>query len=87
MQVNQPQGGTQEATTNPFKVGDKVSYVTLKAEGSGYSFSARNGVIVEIDGQVATVRPGNGRTITLPLKKLTPDGQPNALTRALIGGS
>ncbi|BBN53315.1 hypothetical protein TRE132_14400 [Pseudomonas chlororaphis subsp. aurantiaca] len=87
MQVNQPQGGTQEATTNPFKVGDEVSYVTLKAEGKGYRFSAREGVVVEIDGEVATVRAGNGRIIPLPLNKLTPDGQPNALTRALTGGN
>ncbi|WIE52381.1 hypothetical protein [Pseudomonas sp. GM17] len=64
MQVNQPQGGTQEAITNPFKVGDEVSYVAIKAEGHGYRFSARKGVIVEIDSQVATVLAGNGRTIT-----------------------
>lgn len=87
MQVNQPQGGTQEATTNPFTVGDKVSYVALKAQGHSYHLSARKGVIVEINGQLAVVRIGNGHRIKLPLNKLTPDGQPNALTRALIGGN
>lgn len=86
MQVNQPKGGTEEATTNPLAVGDRVSYLQIKAEGRGYGFSARKGVITAIDGQVATVRVGNGRHITQPLNKLTPEGQPNALTRMLMGG-
>ncbi|WP_085597076.1 MULTISPECIES: hypothetical protein [unclassified Pseudomonas] len=86
MQVNQPQGGTAEATTTPLAVGDKVSYVTISGGGRSYRFSARKGVIVEINGNVATLRAANGRCITQPLDKLTPDGQPNALTRMLSGG-
>lgn len=86
MQVNQSQGSTEEATTTPLVVGDKVSYVQVRAEGRGYGFSARKGVIIAIDDQVATVRAGNGRHITQRLDKLTPDGQPNALTRMLMGG-
>jgi hypothetical protein len=43
-------------------------------------------VIEEINGDVATLRSANGRTTTQPLSKLTPDGQPNALTRMLMGG-
>ncbi len=85
MQVNQPKGGTGEATTNPLAIGDRVSYVQLTAVGRGYRVSARNGVITEIDGQVATVRGGDGRHITKPLAKLIPEGQPNALTRMLAG--
>ena len=85
MQVNQPQGGIAEASTNTLKAGDKVSYVTINAEGRSYSLSARTGVITEIEGKIATVRAGNGRRITLPLNKLSPEGQPNALTRALMG--
>ncbi|ROL71830.1 hypothetical protein BLX41_19400 [Pseudomonas protegens] len=85
MQVNQPQGGTAEATTTPLAVGDKVSYTALKAQGNGYRLSARNGVIVEINGPLAVVRIGNGHRTTLPLTKLTPDGQPNELTRMLCG--
>lgn len=86
MQVNQPKGGTEEATTNAPVVGDRFSYVLVRAVGGGYRFSAREGVITAIDGQVATVRAGNGRHITQRLDRLTPEGQPNALTRMLAGG-
>lgn len=83
MQANQPQGGTVEATTTPLAVGDKVSYVAMSRE---YHLSARTGVIIKIDGNVATLRTSNGRSTAQPLDKLTPDGQPNALTRMLMGG-
>ena len=86
MQVNQPKGGTAEATTTPLAVGDKVSYVAISGGGQEYRLSARTGVIVGIDGNVATLRASNGHRITKPLDKLTPDGQPNALTRMLMGG-
>lgn len=86
MQVNQPKGGTAEATTTPLAVGDTVSYVELSGGGREYRFSARTGVIEAIDGGVATLRSARGRTITQPLEKLTPDGQPNALTRMFMGG-
>ena len=86
MQVNQPQGGTAEATTTPMAVGDKVCYVAMSGGGQQYQLSARTGVIEAIDGSVATLRAPNGRCITKPLNKLTPDGQPNALTRMLMGG-
>ncbi|ARB26950.1 hypothetical protein HX787_19605 [Pseudomonas tolaasii] len=86
MQVNQPQGGTAKATTPPLNVGDKASYIEMSGGGREYRLSARIGVIVGIDGNVATLRAATGRTITQPLDKLTPDGQPNALTRMLIGG-
>lgn len=85
MQAQHQSSSVTEASTNTLKAGDKVSYVTIKAEGRGYSLSARTGVITEIEGEIATVRAGNGRSITLPLNKLTPEGQPNALTRALMG--
>lgn len=86
MQVNQPQGGTVEATTTPLAVGDKVSYVAMNGGGREYRLSARTGVITRIVGNVATLRTSNGRSTTQPLDKLTPDGQPNALTRMLMGG-
>ena len=86
MQAQHQSSSVTEASTNTLKAGDKVSYVTINTEGRGYSLSARTGVITEIEGEIATVRAGNGRRITLPLNKLTPEGQPNALTRALMGG-
>jgi len=87
MQVNQPKGGIVEATTSPMAVGDKVSYVEMSGGGQQYRLSARTGVIEAIVGNVATLRAPNGRRLTKPLDKLTPDGQPNALTRMLMGFS
>ena len=84
MQVNQPKGGTAEATTTPLAIGDTVSYVAMTGGGREYRLSARTGVIVGIDGNVATLRAANGRTVTQSLDKLTPVGQPNALTRMLM---
>ncbi|MDQ0739229.1 hypothetical protein [Pseudomonas sp. W4I3] len=86
MQVNQPQGGTAEATTTQLAVGDEVSYVAISGGGRNYRFSARKAVIEAITDDIATLRSANGRTTTQPLSKLTPADQPNALTRMLMGG-
>lgn len=85
MQAQHPSSSSTKAITNLPAIGDRVSYIELTSEGRGYRFSARKGVITEINGQVATVRAGNGRQITHPLNKLTPEDQPNALTRMLTG--
>jgi hypothetical protein len=84
MQVNQPKGGTAEATTTALAVGDKVSYVAMSGGGKEYRLSARTGVIEAIDGSVATVRTARGPSITKPLGKLTPEGQSKPLTRMLM---
>lgn len=86
MQVNQPQGGIAEATTTLLAVGDEVSYVAMSGGGREYSLRARTGVIEGIYGNVATLRTANGRSVTHPLDKLTPDGQPNALTKMFMRG-
>lgn len=86
MQAQNPSSSAVEANTTPFAVGDKVSYVAISGGGRSYRFSARKAVIQGIDGNVATLRSANGRTTKQPLSKLTPDGQPNALTRMLMGG-
>ncbi|MEX5558095.1 hypothetical protein Q1J45_11025 [Pseudomonas rhodesiae] len=86
MQVNQPQGGTAEATTTPLAIGDTVSYVAMSGGGREYRLCARTGVIVGIEGNVANLRTANGRCVTQPVDKLTPEGQPNALTRMLMRG-
>lgn len=86
MQVIQPNGGTAEATTTPLAIGDTVSYVSISGGGRSYRFSARKAVIEAINGDIATLRSTNGRCTTQPLSKLTPAGQPNALTLMLMGG-
>ena len=68
-----------------FAIGDKVSSVKSSSSGNRYRYSAREGVITEINGHAATIKARNGRTTTQPLSKLTPAGQPNALTRMLMG--
>lgn len=86
MQAQNPSSSAGEAITTPLAVGDKVSYVAISGGGRSYSFSARQAVIEAISGDIATLRSANGRTTTQPLSKLTPDGQPNALTHMLMGG-
>ena len=86
MQAQNPSSSALEANTTPLAVGDQVSYVAISGGGRSYRFSARKAVIQAIDGNMATLRSANGRTTKQPLSKLTPDGQPNALTRMLMGG-
>lgn len=86
MQVNQPKGGTVEATTTPLAVGDEVGYSTIIGGGRSLQLIAARGVITAIDGSVATVRRDNGQSITCPLNKLTPSGQINKATYTLTGG-
>lgn len=84
MKAEHPSSSTAEAITNPFNIGDKVSYVVMTSTAHGYQFSARMGEITDINGDVATVKSRNGSS-RQPLSKLTPEGQPNALTRMLAG--
>ncbi|MBM1199326.1 hypothetical protein GYM96_05970 [Pseudomonas fragi] len=85
MKAEHPSSSTAEAITNPFNIGDKVSYVVMTSTAHGYKLSDRLGEITVINGDVATVKSRNGRNIRQPLSKLTPEGQPNALTRMLAG--
>lgn len=85
MKAEHPSSSTAEAITNPFNIGDKVSYVAMTSTAHGYQFSARMGEITDINGDVATVKSRNGRSSRQPLSKLTPEGHPNALTRMLAG--
>jgi hypothetical protein len=87
MQAQTPEVSGAEATTNTFVVGDRVSYVVTKTTGRGVRFTAREGKIIAIDGGTATVQARNGTRTTLPFDLLTPEGQPNALTRALMGSN
>ncbi|SFC76717.1 hypothetical protein SAMN05216577_11093 [Pseudomonas citronellolis] len=85
MQAHQPQGGGAKASTPDYKVGDRVSFPVIRRAGSGFRISIREACIAELGGLTATVRYGNGRTDIIRLDDLTPAGQPNALTRALLG--
>lgn len=86
MKAEHPSSSIAEASTNEFNIGDKVSYVVMTGTANSYQLSARMGEIIVINGDVATVKSRNGRSSMQPLSKLTPEGQPNALTRMLAGG-
>ena len=83
MKAEHPSSSIAEASTNEFNIGDKVSYVVMTGTANGYQLSARMGEIIVINEEVATVKSRNGRSSMQPLSKLTPEGQPNALTRML----
>lgn len=85
MQIQTPNGSAAEATTNTIKVGDQVTYVKITATAGGYGMSVKEAKVIAINNGVAEVRSRNGRTSTQPVHKLTPAGQRNALTRALVG--
>ena len=85
MQAQNPSSSAVEASTNPLKVGDDVSFVVARTMARSVEFSVRKGTIKAIDGQVAIVESRHGRSIQ-PFSKLTPEGRPNALTRMLMGG-
>ena len=85
MQAQTLNGSAAEATTNTIQVGDQVTYVKMKTTAGGYGLSVKEAKVIEINGAVAKIRSRNGRTSTQPLHKLTPAGERNALTRALLG--
>jgi hypothetical protein len=85
MQDQTLNGSAAEATMNTIRVGDQVTYVKMTTTAGGYGLSVKEAKVIEIDGVVAKVRSRNGRISTQPLQRLTPVGQRNALTRALLG--
>jgi hypothetical protein len=84
MQAQHPSSSVTEASTIPLKIGDSVSYFIARTLAHSIRLSICVGVIEAIDGQVAIVVSGHGRSLQ-PLNKLSRDGELNALTIALIG--
>ncbi len=85
MQAQNQSGGPAEASTSPVKIGDKVSFVITREDSSGFSMSARKGEVIEINNRMARVKYLNGQKVWVSLGALTPQGQPNSLTQALLG--
>lgn len=75
--------GEKEVNETTFQPGDAVSYVVSKKTGRGYSFSARKGTLVEINGGLAIVRARNGKEVAVRVEGLRAADQPNALTEGL----
>lgn len=87
MQAQTPEVSGEKATTNPIKVGDSVSYVTVRSSGRSVQMSTRKGKVERIEGNVAWIRARNGQLISTNLRDVTREGERNALTRALLGSS
>lgn len=85
MQAQNPSSSAVEASTNPLKVGDDVSFVVARTMARSVEFSVRKGTIKAIENQVALVETRHGQSLQ-PLNKLSHEGEPNALTKALLGG-
>lgn len=85
MQAQNPSSSAVEASTNPLKVGDDVSFVVARTMARSVEFSVRKGTIMAIEDQVALVESRHGRSLQ-PLNKLSREGEPNALTQSLLGG-
>lgn len=86
MQAQNPSSSGAEASTTAFKVGDKVNFVVTRETGRTINMSSKQGEVVEITRSMARVKYRNGRKVWVPFDLMTPDGQPNALTRMLMGG-
>ncbi|MCQ4270227.1 hypothetical protein NA655_04235 [Pseudomonas kuykendallii] len=87
MQAQTPEVSGAEATTNTFAIGDKVSYVGTKATGRGFRISAREGEVVAVTDHLVLIKARNGQAVHVHAANVTPIGQPNALTRALMGSN
>jgi plastocyanin len=64
-----------------FKVGDAVTWTHTKSNGNRFSFSTRDGKIIELNNVFALVKMRNGQKKNVCLSDLTPAGQPTALTK------
>lgn len=87
MQAQTPEVSGEKATTNPIKVGETVSYLTVRSSGRSVQMSTRKGKVERIEGNVAWIRARNGQLISTNLRDVTRKGERNALTRALLGDS
>ncbi|QYX51530.1 hypothetical protein K3F44_18235 [Pseudomonas sp. S07E 245] len=85
MQVETPEVGAEKATTHIFKQGDKVTFTEVRRGAKSIRFSAKEATVVRILGSTAIVKYRNGHNVAILISELTPAGERNALTRALLG--
>ena len=68
------------------KSGDTVKWVVTRKAGKGFRMSQLEGVIVEIDNDIATVKQRNGHKKEIHITRLRPFNVPGELTELLFGG-
>lgn len=86
MQAQTPEVSDAKASTPVLKVGDEVTFTVTKATGRSVNISVKHATIFALIGESsAIIKRRNGHKECVPVSILTPAGQPNALTRALLG--
>lgn len=85
MQVQTPEVSTEQATTPTLKPGDKVTFTQVRRSAKSIRFTSKEATIIRILGKTAIVKYRNGQSVAILVSELTPAGERNALTRALLG--
>lgn len=85
MQVETPEVSVEKATTRTFKPGDKVTFTQIRRGVKTIRFTSKEATVVNILGSTAIVKYRNGQELAIRVSELTPAGERNALTRALLG--
>ena len=85
MQVETPEVGAEKATTRSFTPGDKVTFTEVRRGAKTIRFTSKEATVVRILGNTAIVKYRNGHNVAIQVSELTPAGERNALTRALLG--
>jgi ribosomal protein L21E len=76
----------QQMKKRTFSVGDKVTFTLTRESGRSVRISVKEATVVELMGDIATVKYRNGQRVRLHIDRLTHEGEPNALTKALLRG-
>jgi len=75
----------QQQTKRSFHVGDKVTFPVVKHGARTTRITVKEATIVQVFQSTATVKYRNGQKVQVALEDLTPAGERNALTKALLG--
>lgn len=76
----------QDQKKRTFSAGDKVTFTLTRESGRSVRISVKEATVVELLGDIATVKYRNGQKVRLHVDRLTHEGEPNALTKALLRG-
>lgn len=86
MQAQTPEVSTEKATTPSFKPGDKVTFAQVRETTRTTHINIKEATIVVLVGESAMVKYRNGQKLMIKQSLLTPAGERNALTKALLRG-
>jgi len=79
-------GKYKKADVSKIGVGDKVNFViTTQPSSQTMRISSKDGEVMEVDGDVLTIKVKRGGTYKQRRQDVTPEGAPGALTYAMFG--